>query len=138
MKSASAFCWASAPASVAGVMAPASVNGVTTTAWPWMAISMSPSDIGPSRRSGVFELMIVIRLGRASRPSRSVPVAMQLISMASSTTTRPAPRHCHDLSSSAMRIRYISRCRVGTGRSVGSRGPPPSWWTMSRAPMSRT
>ena len=68
MNSASAFCWARAPARVAGVMAPASVNGVATTAWPWLAISMSPSDIGPSRRSGVFELMIVIRLGRCEQP----------------------------------------------------------------------
>ena len=31
--SASAFCWASAPASVIGAIAPASVNGVTTIGW---------------------------------------------------------------------------------------------------------
>ncbi len=63
---ASAFCWAIAPASVAGLIAPARVNGVATTAWPWVASSMTPSDIGPSSRSGEFVLMIVIRLGRRS------------------------------------------------------------------------
>ena len=73
MNSASAFCWASAPASETGVIAPASVNGVATTGWPWSAISMSPSDIGPSSRSGEFELMIVMTLGAASNPARSTP-----------------------------------------------------------------
>ena len=32
----------------------------------------------------------------------------------------------------------MSRWRVSTGRSVGSRGPPPSWWMMSSAPITRT
>src|SRR5262249_47141956 len=40
--SASAFCCASAPAMVAGDIAPESVNGVITTACPARAISMSP------------------------------------------------------------------------------------------------
>ena len=49
---ASAFCWARAPAIEAGAIAPDSVKGVTTTTWPAVAISTSPSIIGPSRRSG--------------------------------------------------------------------------------------
>ena len=69
MNSASAFCWAIAPASVAGLIAPASVNGVATTGWPCFAISINPSDIGPSRRSGLFVLMIVMRLGSSSSAS---------------------------------------------------------------------
>ena len=88
MNSASAFCWASAPASVAGVIAPARVNGVATTGWPQVAISMSPSDIGPSRRSGEFELTIVIRLGSRTSVSRSTPRVMHATSIASSTTVR--------------------------------------------------
>ena len=44
-------------------MAPASVNGVATTGWPWRAISIRPSPIGPSRRSGELVLMTVIRDG---------------------------------------------------------------------------
>ena len=56
MNSASAFCWAIAPASVAGLIAPASVNGVATTGWPCFAISIRPSDIGPSRRSGAVRV----------------------------------------------------------------------------------
>src|SRR5262249_6212001 len=61
--SASAFCWAIAAASVTGVIAPARGNGVATMAWPAAAIAIRPSLIGPSRRSGEFVLMIVIRDG---------------------------------------------------------------------------
>ena len=64
--SASAFCCAIAAARVTGVIAPASVNGVATTAWPASDIAIRPSLIGPSRRSGEFVLMIVIRLGSRS------------------------------------------------------------------------
>ena len=32
------------------------------------------------------------------------------------------------MSSSVANVRYMSRWRVSTGRSVGSSGPPPSWW----------
>ena len=59
-----------------GVIAPASVNGVATTGWPHVAISMSPSDIGPSSRSGEFEFTIVIRLGSRTSVSRSTPRVM--------------------------------------------------------------
>ena len=118
MNSASAFCWAIAPASVAGLIAPASVNGVATIGWPWIAISSRPSDIGPSRRSGEFVLMIVMRLGSRASRSRSIPRARQIISTASSTTPAPNPRHCHVLSSSVMNAWYMSRWRVGD-RQVG-------------------
>ena len=48
---------------VAGAMAPESVKGVSTTAWPCRAISISPWIIGPSRRSGELVLTIENRLG---------------------------------------------------------------------------
>ena len=54
--SASAFCWASAPARVIGAIAPASVNGVITTGWLREAISMMPVQhrrVEPQRRVGV-------------------------------------------------------------------------------------
>ena len=138
MNSASAFCWASAPASETGVIAPARVNGVATTGWPWSAISIRPSDIGPSRRNGEFELMMVITLGARASASRSIPRMRQWTSIASSTGTRPDPRLCQVLSSSVASEPYMSRWRVGTGRSFGSSGPPPSCWTMSSEPMTRT
>ena len=61
--SASAFCCASAPAMVAGAMAPESVKGVSTIGWPCRAISIRPWSIGPSRRSGELVLTIEKRLG---------------------------------------------------------------------------
>ena len=53
--SASAFCCASAPAKVIGLMAPAKVKGVTMTHWPKRAMVMSPSSMGrrSQRRVGV-------------------------------------------------------------------------------------
>ena len=45
--SASAFCWATAPASVTGAVAPANVNGVITTTWLREANSIMPCSIGP-------------------------------------------------------------------------------------------
>src|SRR4051812_18016016 len=107
--SASAFCWAIAAASVTGVMAPASVNGVATTAWPASAIAISPSLIGPSRRRGELVLMIVIRDGSAASRSRVTPRASPMISSASSTTTAPNPRQCQVLSSVVARQAYMSR-----------------------------
>ena len=124
MNSASAFCWASAPASVTGVMAPASVNGVATTGWPHVAISMSPSDIGPSRRSGEFVFTIVISVGSRTRVSRSTPLVMLRPRWRRRRPSGPTPRQCHDLSSRVASVRYMSRWRVSTGRSVGSSGPP--------------
>ena len=116
-------------------MAPASVNGVATTGWPWRAISIRPSPISASRRSGEFVLMIVISDGSRASRSRSMPRSSRAISIASSTTTAPVPRQCQVLSSSVANTRYWSRWRVATGRSVGSSGPPPSWWMTSRAPI---
>src|SRR4051794_23760871 len=96
---ASAFCWAIAAASVTGVIAPASVNGVATTAWPASAIAIRPSLIGPSSRSGEFVLMIVIRLGSSRSSSMVTWRASPTISSASSTTIDPKPRQCQVLSS---------------------------------------
>ena len=55
--SASAFCWATAPASVIGAIAPDSVNGVITITWLRDENSMMPCSIGRSRRSGDDELI---------------------------------------------------------------------------------
>ena len=81
---------------------------------------------------------IVMRLGSRSSVARSIPRVRQATSTASSTTCAPNARHCQVLSRVAANVRYMSRWRVSTGRSVGSRGPPPSWWTMSSAPITRT
>ena len=55
--SASAFCWATAPASVIGAIAPDSVKGVITITWLRDENSMMPCSIGRSRRNGDDELM---------------------------------------------------------------------------------
>ena len=82
--------------------------------------------------------MTVIREGSRRRSSRVTRRIRQATSRASSTGRAPKPRHCQVLSSSTAKVRYMSRWRVSTGRSLGSSGPPPSWWMTSRAPMSRT
>ena len=55
---ASACCCTSAPASVTGLMAPASVKGVITFTWPCSAMVMRPSPIGMSSCSGELVLMM--------------------------------------------------------------------------------
>ncbi len=87
--SASAFCWASAPARVIGAIAPASVNGVTTTAWLCWANSMMPWAIGMSSRSGEFVFTTVISDGSRSSVAWSMPRAMRTISMQSRLRCRP-------------------------------------------------
>ena len=74
-----------------------------------------------------------MRLGSRTSASRSMPRVMHATSIASSTTVDPNARHCQVLSSVVANVRYMSRWRVSTGRSVGSSGPPPSCWTMSSA-----
>ena len=76
-----------------------------------------------------------VQVGAISRFGEAVPVNT---ADGVSTTVAPNPRLCHVLSSSVANVRYMSRWRVSTGRSLGSSGPPPSWWMTSRAPMSRT
>ena len=129
----SAFCRTSAPARVAGAIAPASVNGVTHTAWPAPASSISPSAIGISSVSGVLVLTMVSSAGRSARPSRSVPRAMAAISMQSDARSRPSAMPCQFLSSSRIREWQRSRWRVSGARSIASKGPPPSCWMMSSA-----
>ncbi len=87
--SASAFCCTSAPAMVAGAMAPESVKGVITTIWLRRAISISPSIIGPSSRSGEEVLTMVKSDGSAESRSSSRPLAIRAISIASSIRSRP-------------------------------------------------
>ena len=87
--SASAFCWASAPASVIGAIAPASVNGVITIGWLCRANSIIPCDIGVSRRSGEFELTTVKTDGSRRMAASSMPREMRAISMMSRLRWRP-------------------------------------------------
>ncbi len=87
--SASACCCASAPASVTGAIAPASVNGVSTTTWLRRAICNTPSSIGVSSRSGEDELMTVNSDGSRSSASSSIPRARRAISMPSRMRSRP-------------------------------------------------
>ena len=49
---------------VTGAMAPESVNGVTTTIWLRLDISMIPPSMGTSSFSGELVLITVIRLVR--------------------------------------------------------------------------
>ena len=77
--SASAFCWATAPASVTGAIAPDSVNGVITIGWLRPDSSIMPCSIGASRRSGDDELMTVNTDGSRSSVSSSTPRAMRAI-----------------------------------------------------------
>ena len=87
--SASAFCCASAPAKVIGLMAPAKVKGVTITHWPKRAMVMSPSSIGPSTRSGELVLTTLASPGWRRISASSRPRLSRLISNPS--TTRSAP-----------------------------------------------
>jgi hypothetical protein len=104
-----------APASETGLIAPASVNGVATTGWPWRAICMRPSPIGPSRRNGEFVLMTVIAVGSPTRSSSDTPPIRLHTSSASSgiVEAQRLPRHPGSTPGSGM-----SRWRVSTGRSV--------------------
>ena len=88
--SASAFCSTSAPASVTGAIAPASVNGVMTTTWLRDDISRMPWSIGVSSRSGDDELMTVKTEGSRSSVASSMPRAIRTISMASRFRCRPS------------------------------------------------
>ena len=87
--STSAFCCASAAASVTGAIAPISVNGVITTGWPCSAIATSPSDIASSKRRGLLTEMIVMTPGLAAIASSESPREMAIIAMPS--RARPAP-----------------------------------------------
>ena len=87
--SASAFCCASAPASVTGLIAPISVNGVTATDWPCSAMVISPSAIMSSKRRGELTEMIVVTPGSSRIWSSVSPRAIAIISMPSSALPRP-------------------------------------------------
>ncbi len=87
--SASAFCCASAAASVTGAIAPISVNGVITTGWPCSAIATRPSAIASSNRRGLLTEMIVITPGLSRHVLERDPRAIAIMSMPS--RARPAP-----------------------------------------------
>ena len=89
---ASAFCWTSAAASVTGVIAPISVNGVITAGWPCSAIVISPSVIASSNRRGELTEMIVSTHGSSMTCSRVRPREIAIISIPSSVRSRPIAR----------------------------------------------
>jgi len=89
-ESASVSDCATAPAMVTGAMAPASVKGVTTTAWPRRARRRQPSIIGWSCFRGEVELMLVYMRGVAVKSSSLQPPAMRTISITSSTRSAPS------------------------------------------------
>ena len=120
--SASAFCCESAPASVIGAIAPASVNGVTQTAWLRLDISMMPWLIGTSRVSGELVLMIVTRLGSASIWASVALRAIRTISIASMLRWRPSEYTWITLSVSVSRSNVASRWRTDPWMSTGSTG----------------
>ncbi len=86
---ASAFCCASAAASVTGAIAPISVNGVITTGWPCSAIATRPSAIASSNRRGLLTEMMVMTPGLSAMAASEIPRAIAIISMPS--RARPAP-----------------------------------------------
>ena len=86
---ASAFCSTSAPASVTGAIAPASVNGVMQITWFRAEYSRIPWSIGVSSRSGDDELMTVKIDGSRSRVASSTPRTIRAISSASRFRCRP-------------------------------------------------
>ena len=88
--SASAIDWATVPASVIGLMAPASVNGVTMVGWPRLASRIMPSIIGQSCLRGEVELMLVYMRGVASNSAWLRPPTIRTISMTSSTRSVPS------------------------------------------------
>ena len=101
--SASACCCDSAPASVTGLIAPASVNGVMTLTWPCSAIAISPSAIGSSSCSGELVLMMPVNTGISSASlSRVVPSEIATISSASMARPVPSVCGCQFLSSSVI------------------------------------
>jgi hypothetical protein len=87
---ASAFCSASAPASVTGAIAPASVNGVMQTTWLRSANAMIPCSIGKSSRSGELEFTTVNTDGSSSSFASSIPREMRTISSTSRFRCRPS------------------------------------------------
>ena len=94
----SATNWVTAPTTVTGAMAPASVNGVTIVGCPRRARRMAPSSIGQSCFSGEDELMLVYMRGVASNASWESPPAMRTISITSSTRAVPSEYACAALS----------------------------------------
>ena len=117
-------------------MAPASVNGVATTGWPWIAISISPSDIGPSRRSGLVGVddRHEARLARAAS-SRSTPRASD---SSRSRRRRPPPR-TQALPRLVELVANAGTCRGGGSRPAsrsarGVRHPPGGRCRARRSP----
>ena len=87
---ASAFCWVTAPATLAGAMAPASVKGVTMTGWLCSAMVIMPSSIGVSNLNGEFALTTVTMLGCSFSSWRDRFLAIQMMESASSIRSAPS------------------------------------------------
>ena len=87
---ASAFCCTTAPATVTGAIAPARVNGVTTTTWLRAEYCRIPSSMGVSRRSGELLFTMVKMDGSVSSWSSLTPRAMRTISRQSRLRCAPS------------------------------------------------
>ncbi len=96
---ASACCCTSAPASVTGLIAPASVKGVMTFTCPCSASAISPSAMGMSSCRGELVLMMPRSAGRSIRPSGVVCKAIAAISSPSIVRAWPSVWVCQFLSS---------------------------------------
>ena len=100
---ASACCCASAPASVTGDMAPASVKGVITLHLAMLGQGDQPfghRNVELQRRVGVDDAGEDRRVGQSS--SRVVPSEIAAISSPSMARSRPRPCGCQFLSSSVI------------------------------------
>ncbi|MBP8924486.1 MAG: hypothetical protein KBG75_01375 [Pseudomonadales bacterium] len=86
----SAVCCTRVPAMVAGLIAPASVNGVMQVTCPLAASSSTASVIGISSCSGELVFTMASIAGSRASSSRSMPSAMQCIAMQSRVRSRPS------------------------------------------------
>ena len=101
-----------------GVIAPASVNGVATTGWPPVAISIRPvahRAVEPQRRVRVDDRHAAS--ARATSASRSTPRTIAATSSASSTTVRAERRGT--ATSCRASSRTSGTCRGGASRPAG-------------------
>jgi len=120
---------------VTGVIAPISVKGVITEAWPISAMAMAADAISRSNLRGELMLMLVIALGSEASWSIVRPRAIAVRWAASRTRPAPIDIDRKTLSVNVRLTKVVSRCRVFTGRSFGaSVWLPKKWMTLKLWP----
>jgi hypothetical protein len=114
------------------------VNGVATTGWPWSAISISPSPIGPvepERRVGVDD---VISDGLAEErvavdaPDEAIDLERVVDRTRAEAQALPGLVELDRERPVHVEVARLDRQVVRLERA------PPSWWMTSSAPMIRT